>query len=1544
MGIKEKHTAQLEGNVNPEKRSELWNDPSRRVFFCTPQTLHNDLKSGRAPPKRIVCAELERGGAKFRVLALSATPGADMRKVQETIRHLRIEDMQVRTEGHEDLLPYKQDRFIQEIHVAEGGAESSLAMLTKEIKLCCMLPAGQELYSIGLLTYDPAQIPNSLNSLAADEAQRQLSGQIKKAKDALFRLKQSLGSKDESSPSAPLLQKILAPKIAALQTLLISHFREAGENKSSSGVSRVIVFANLRATVHEICTALENAEEVSASGSPLLMAKGFVGQANKTSVKGQTQQEQQAVLDLFNKGRTCNILIATSIAEEGLDIDEVDLIVFFDVTTSPVRTVQRMGRTGRKRAGRIVILLQGDREVDKYEQSRRSSDGIQKALGVAVKTKQLKMHPPRGHVLPADAHQHCEMHQAHMEIDEFHLSQIAGRSNKPLPDSPAKPETAPIGSFFEKNQHQQSEKSAMRWRDESAAPASRKYDDLDIPDLCTDDRNYADSSAEKNFQGVETSSPNNKILACDMCNTAFPLQDDKDEAQPMCPDCYRMMEESALYADEHHDPQKASLLPLEDDDVLEYNNMLRDYKQRSTEVQAPEGDEKEAFSGATDHEWTLYFDKDQGVTVKSGAEVLPNWVVPDGRVAHAAEVDTTVAVRTRASGFVLPATQSSDENEDTSENEMAGTQECDSDNDPSEEAGQAPLGALSANSSFSSARIKSSSKHRNVWRSSVNEGFVLPDSQDSEDDMDSSQIVSQVSLQGVRSRNLEPIALDKPALGMVSKGFILPPSQDSSDEELGSGDLLDLTQTDTPMKASFNFAIPGSGDSGATRSSLKNYPSSSSPHVDYHNDGDSDDDLLQSTSQKRSSGSSQPSKAKRGSQTPDETGLARRKSTELASQKRKAGKSGGASPTTANKNAAKRTSGSWSSQSASQTQYSEDDDEEGIPCCICLHTDSEKHDPIFFCDGPCGQGVHRNCVGLPKVPRGKYYCKACNPENHNRKVACVLCRREDGYMTKSKQGQFTHPVCVYWMRELHVDEQGRAVNIHRDLDPKRKNLSCVVCDRGGGVTQCAYGRCMAAFHPHCAYSTTNAPGVQYGIPAAAEYANQPGGGAMLTIRFKDDGDDRKYELFCPVHKHKVRPHKLLYSSVPEVTDVPLTPHPDATPMQESPISPDSDAKALYDPTQTSNRKQRSRLRRERQDRSRQEESKRIRREKRDTLRQKLNKKRGSNLTTMMFELEAEESEISDSGDDSSNKELSPRKRKRKETVEASFSEDSQEILSGDFINDSQYTLPSPSGEVDRGSMALYYQVNAGKQSQTPSSIQSESPHRANRDTGTRGPRNGLRHLKSHIHELEKRAQRKSNKQKTMESRKAEMEELQIGAVLKHQGRAAAEEVLSSNEEEESDGDIAAVTKPQKTTIGDESTASPSPEASFSMQDPESDSLGNSQRHLRPRSSPRTRSGDIPNNFTNRQGGSRIEPSSYSGNAMKRVAPPANPSRGSKKRVPLQSMPSQADRAASQVGGDNGRSAPGGASEESLGAGDITELSQVESGLSSAEKALLTNDW
>lgn len=114
---------------------------------------------------------------------------------------------------------------------------------------------------------------------------------------------------------------------------------------------------------------------------PIIKAMPFVGQAaGKTSPsKGLTQKEQAEVIAKFRAGGY-NTLIATCIGEEGLDIGEVDLIVCFDAQYSPTRLVQRMGRTGRRREGRCVILLTEGTEEKVYKKSQSKKRSIIKSI------------------------------------------------------------------------------------------------------------------------------------------------------------------------------------------------------------------------------------------------------------------------------------------------------------------------------------------------------------------------------------------------------------------------------------------------------------------------------------------------------------------------------------------------------------------------------------------------------------------------------------------------------------------------------------------------------------------------------------------------------------------------------------------------------------------------------------------------------------------------------------------------------------------------------------------------------------------------------------------------------------------------------------------------------------------------------------------------------------------------------------------------------------------------------------------------------------
>lgn len=104
------------------------------------------------------------------------------------------------------------------------------------------------------------------------------------------------------------------------------------------------------------------------------------------------------------KAGVTNVLVATCIAEEGLDVGEVDLIVHFDVVTSSTRSVQRNGRTGRKRPGRVVQLFVPS-EKSKISRAKSQARSMKKALlgggtGKGKKTLRFSAVDPEGPLFP----------------------------------------------------------------------------------------------------------------------------------------------------------------------------------------------------------------------------------------------------------------------------------------------------------------------------------------------------------------------------------------------------------------------------------------------------------------------------------------------------------------------------------------------------------------------------------------------------------------------------------------------------------------------------------------------------------------------------------------------------------------------------------------------------------------------------------------------------------------------------------------------------------------------------------------------------------------------------------------------------------------------------------------------------------------------------------------------------------------------------------------------------------------------------------------
>lgn len=114
----------------------------------------------------------------------------------------------------------------------------------------------------------------------------------------------------------------------------------------------------------------------------------FIGQASKTDDLGFSQDKQIDIIEKFRENQI-DVIIATSVAEEGLDIPNVDAIIFYEPVPSEIRFIQRRGRTGRMSPGRCYILITNDTiDVAYYSVSRRKESTMH---GVLLAPEELEL-------------------------------------------------------------------------------------------------------------------------------------------------------------------------------------------------------------------------------------------------------------------------------------------------------------------------------------------------------------------------------------------------------------------------------------------------------------------------------------------------------------------------------------------------------------------------------------------------------------------------------------------------------------------------------------------------------------------------------------------------------------------------------------------------------------------------------------------------------------------------------------------------------------------------------------------------------------------------------------------------------------------------------------------------------------------------------------------------------------------------------------------------------------------------------------------------
>ncbi len=380
------------------RRKELWN--SNQMIFSTPQTIENDLYRGLdlKDVSLIIFDESHRAVGNYAyvaiaeeymkvskeplIMGLTASPSADRETVEAIKKNLFIERVEARTDHDADVKPHIQGLKVEWLRVELPGEfkkvrriiedilrddirelkkmqylkTANLSSINKRILLKLQSDIRKEI-SIGMDSYVPASLVAS--AMKISHALELLETQGISALESYLERLQKQRSRAIKRLFMDERMKNLVKVVHDLRVMGVEHpkvdelVRVVKEHKDK----KIIVFTQYRDSVNKIIERLNEND---------ILAHEFIGQASRGNKKGMTQKEQVRILENFKEGRY-TALVATSVAEEGIDIPRVDIVIFYEPVPSEIRTIQRRGRTGRSRAGKVFVLMaKGTRDEAYY--------------------------------------------------------------------------------------------------------------------------------------------------------------------------------------------------------------------------------------------------------------------------------------------------------------------------------------------------------------------------------------------------------------------------------------------------------------------------------------------------------------------------------------------------------------------------------------------------------------------------------------------------------------------------------------------------------------------------------------------------------------------------------------------------------------------------------------------------------------------------------------------------------------------------------------------------------------------------------------------------------------------------------------------------------------------------------------------------------------------------------------------------------------------------------------------------------------------------
>ncbi|SEW16861.1 DEAD/DEAH box helicase [Halobacterium jilantaiense] len=391
------------GETRPDDREEMWTDA--RVVVATPQVVENDLVGGRISLRDVVhCTfdECHRATGDYAytyiaeryhadaadplVTAMSASPGGNEEEIRTVCENLGVGNVEVMTEDDADVGEHTYDTDVQweritlpdDVLEIRDAINEVIEDRLEKLRDLGVTKASSPDISQKDLNKIRARLQQLIDNDDSDGYQgMSVHAEVMKLKRAVELVEtQSVESvrryferqrnAANSSGASKASQRLVSePKVKqAMRTAdafdgLHPKFRKArmllAETLGIEGGDRVIVFTESRDTAEALTEFLGEHFET----------RRFVGQGDADGSDGMTQKEQRETLDDFRSGEF-EVLVSTSVAEEGLDVPEVDLVLFFEPVPTAIRSVQRKGRTGRQTEGKVVVLMAEDTRDEAY--------------------------------------------------------------------------------------------------------------------------------------------------------------------------------------------------------------------------------------------------------------------------------------------------------------------------------------------------------------------------------------------------------------------------------------------------------------------------------------------------------------------------------------------------------------------------------------------------------------------------------------------------------------------------------------------------------------------------------------------------------------------------------------------------------------------------------------------------------------------------------------------------------------------------------------------------------------------------------------------------------------------------------------------------------------------------------------------------------------------------------------------------------------------------------------------------------------------------